>query len=751
MIDEDSASEAPKAQEVKESSFDFKTFFINIFQKAKEDPRHFLFQILTWIVPVYIYYLVADEFVKQSLLNLTKGRIEGLDLPFIILEEAVDPFTRYVTAFISITVVTGFYFVGLGNMTPRQYNIRVQLLGFLAALPFISYFILHVMWLKENDSSWYFDLGFMVEQAGFTLSNEWPFATDSDDTRWVFYRVGLVNAVRVVLLSIFGCTILGIFVGVSRLSRNRMLSGLAESYVEFFRNTPLVVQLLFLYTVFLGANLPDFSEIEGKTIGGWFYWSNRGFAFPDIVIGNQFLFICAIGIFFATRIYIRFTERLPSDKSDSPPAYVPIIVDVLFSLSILITFYGVINILDWHYTVNQNEADGTLADLVNRFCLSLYEGLFEKAPFSLFTFGIVITILSALARFKLDEIGMNKFTADDSSEGLKKRTALWSVVFVLIILLFHQSIWFTQPNLITEQTIVDNGELIKVYDMDNPAAERLIYEGKVGVLGINNKSDPNILVQGIHVEIKSLYVGGKDGGPNSAHGNNTWNLTKEDCDLAKNVTLIHDETGVQVFTPKCNYVEDTSRGPPNNQWINIGTLCTEGCQDGNYTWSTGGRTYVKELGWGQWKFEEGTILGKDPHKSISREFLTLWIGLTLYTAAQVAEIVRGSIQSLPRGQVEAAISLGLSPFQRLKLVILPQALRSMIPSLTNQYLNCWKNSSLAIIIGFSDFYAIFTTIANNAGQAVPVFMMILLTYQAGSLTISSVMNYLNSTVTKVKI
>jgi len=751
MIDEDSDSEAPKAQEVNESRFDFKTFFISTFEKAKADPKHFIFQILTWIIPVYIYYLVADEFVRQSLLNLTKGRIEGLDLPFIILDEAVDPFTRYITTFISLTVVTGFYFVGFGHMTPRQYNIRVQLLGFLAALPFISYFILHIMWLKENDSSWYFDLGFMVEQAGFTLSNEWPFATDSDDTRWAFYRVGLYNAVRVVLLSIFGCTLLGIFVGVSRLSRNRMLSGLAEAYVEFFRNTPLVVQLLFLYTVFLGANLPNFSEIEGNTMGGWIFWSNRGFAFPDIVIGNQFLFISAIGIFLATRTYIRFTERLPPVESDSPPYYVPIIVDAIFSLSILITLYGVINILDWTYTINKNEADGTLTDLLTRFCLSLYEGLFEKAPFSLFMLGILLSILSALSRFKLDEIGMNKFTTDDSPEGLKKRTALWSVVFVLIILLFHQSIWFTQPNLVTEETIVDKGELIKVYDMDSPASERLIYEGKVGYLEISGKSDPTIIIQGINVEIKSLYVGGKDGGPNLAHGNNTWNLTKADCDLAKNVTLIHNETQAQVFTPKCNYVEDTSRGPPNNQWINIGTICSEGCQDGNYTWSTGGRTYVKELGWGQWRFQEGTILGKDSSKSISREFIALWIGLTLYTAAQVAEIVRGSIQSLPRGQVEAAISLGLSPFQRLKLVILPQALRSMIPSLTNQYLNCWKNSSLAIIIGFSDFYAVFTTIANNAGQAVPVFMMILLTYQAGSLTISSIMNYINSTVTKVKI
>jgi general L-amino acid transport system permease protein len=153
----------------------------------------------------------------------------------------------------------------------------------------------------------------------------------------------------------------------------------------------------------------------------------------------------------------------------------------------------------------------------------------------------------------------------------------------------------------------------------------------------------------------------------------------------------------------------------------------------------------QELGWGQWGWEKGTF------ERVSSMFLTLMIGLTLYTAAQIAEIVRGSIQSLSRGQIEAAISIGLSRYQRLKLIILPLALRSMIPSLTNQYLNCWKNSSLAILVGFSDFYSILNNIVNNAGHAVPVFIIVLITYQSGSLVISTIMNYTNNSVTKVKI
>ena len=136
---------------------------------------------------------------------------------------------------------------------------------------------------------------------------------------------------------------------------------------------------------------------------------------------------------------------------------------------------------------------------------------------------------------------------------------------------------------------------------------------------------------------------------------------------------------------------------------------------------------------------------------ITPPFLTLMIGLTLYTSALIAEIVRGSIQALDRGQVEAAISLALTPFQRLRLVILPQALRSMIPLMTNQYLNIWKNSSLALVVGYSDFFSVLWTIVNKEGQGVPVFIIILLTYQCGSLLMSAIMNSYNRKVTRVKI
>ena len=131
--------------------------------------------------------------------------------------------------------------------------------------------------------------------------------------------------------------------------------------------------------------------------------------------------------------------------------------------------------------------------------------------------------------------------------------------------------------------------------------------------------------------------------------------------------------------------------------------------------------------------------------------MALIIGLTLFTASLVAEIVRGSIQALPRGQVEAAVSLGLSPYQRLRLVILPQALRSMIPLLNSQYMNVWKNSSLAIIVAYSDIFYVIFVMMNNVGKLIPLFLLLLVIYQAGSLLISGIMKFYNARVTRVKI
>jgi general L-amino acid transport system permease protein len=135
-----------------------------------------------------------------------------------------------------------------------------------------------------------------------------------------------------------------------------------------------------------------------------------------------------------------------------------------------------------------------------------------------------------------------------------------------------------------------------------------------------------------------------------------------------------------------------------------------------------------------------------PWFTLSPEFSALLLGLTFYTGAFIAEIVRGGIGSVSKGQWEAARSLGLKPSLIMRLVIFPQALRVIIPPLTSQYLNLTKNSSLAIAIGYPDIYFVASTTFNQTGRAVEVMLLLMLTYLSLSLTISLIMNAFNRAV-----
>ncbi len=130
--------------------------------------------------------------------------------------------------------------------------------------------------------------------------------------------------------------------------------------------------------------------------------------------------------------------------------------------------------------------------------------------------------------------------------------------------------------------------------------------------------------------------------------------------------------------------------------------------------------------------------------ALTPEFLSVLIGLTVYTAAFVAEVVRAGIQSVARGQSEAAAALGLSPGQTMQLVTLPQALRVIIPPMTNQYLNLTKNSSLAVAIGYPDVVSIANTALNQTGRAVECIAIVMLVYLTTSLATSFLMNWYNN-------
>jgi general L-amino acid transport system permease protein len=130
--------------------------------------------------------------------------------------------------------------------------------------------------------------------------------------------------------------------------------------------------------------------------------------------------------------------------------------------------------------------------------------------------------------------------------------------------------------------------------------------------------------------------------------------------------------------------------------------------------------------------------------TVQPELIALWLGLSTYTASFIAEIVRSGILGVPKGQTEAAQALGLTRGQTLRLVVIPQAARIVIPPLTSQYLNLTKNSSLAVAIGYPDFVSVFAgTVLNQTGQAVEVILMTMGVFLLISLLTSLFMNWFN--------
>src|SRR5216684_3986607 len=156
-------------------------------------------------------------------------------------------------------------------------------------------------------------------------------------------------------------------------------------------------------------------------------------------------------------------------------------------------------------------------------------------------------------------------------------------------------------------------------------------------------------------------------------------------------------------------------------------------------WLAGGAPH--HMSWPELKgfnFEGGTV--------IQPEFTALLAGLVLYTSAFIAEIVRSGILALHKGQSEAAMALGLSRGQAMRLVLLPQALRVIVPPMTSQYLNIVKNSSLAIAIGYPDLVASINVTINQTGQAIENVLIIMAAYLSVSLSISAFMNWYNKRI-----
>jgi general L-amino acid transport system permease protein len=187
---------------------------------------------------------------------------------------------------------------------------------------------------------------------------------------------------------------------------------------------------------------------------------------------------------------------------------------------------------------------------------------------------------------------------------------------------------------------------------------------------------------------------------------------------------------------------------------------TELLPSSDAAWALPGGSFLSKSGWSipwpvfapdawwpsAWEWPEAGPFNVSGGAALTPEYLAVLLALSTYTAAFVAEAVRAGIQSVSAGQVHAAQALGLQPLQQLRHVVFPQALRVIVPSLTNQYLNLTKNSSLAVAVGYPELVSVSNTAFNQTGRAFECIAVLMAVYLTLSLITSALMNRYNARV-----
>jgi general L-amino acid transport system permease protein len=519
-----------------------------------------------------------------------------------------------------------------------------RVLAVLAQIAFVILFLLAASWLTRNVLSNIDQLGpaqfrcreggesfrcafdFLSLEAQFDIAEK-PIAYDPSNTYQRALLVGLLNTVKVAFFGIILATILGTVTGIARLSSNWLVSNVAKVYVDIWRNTPLLVQLFFLYFGVILLLPPIRSAIQ--PFGLPIYLSQRGIDMPWPVAMSSFNFWLVFLLL----------------------AFIPAIIV-------------------WLYLGRREKQ---LSRDLNRPLWALLAFLLIAAPGWLVAAtaasqqAFLITADSGVAEFSdLETLVAGRLGAESLAE-VDERVAAG--------MLSAEEVSEAALNLCV---VRDTGsETNAVAEMELAGLP----------FQLNRAADLRQAVQ-------------------RYRGNQCDLLVATESELTATRQNLDDEAGYSLVTVREMPVRLSI---PRLQGLNFvgGVKLTPG-------------------------------------------FSAMLIGLVLYTGAFIAEIVRAGIQSVAKGQSEAARALGLSESQRLRLVVLPQALRVIVPPLTSQYLNLTKNSSLAIAVGYPDFWNISNTTMNQSGRILQIMLIAMGVYLSISLFISFFLNWYNRRIALVE-
>ncbi|HRN18465.1 MAG: ABC transporter permease subunit [Trueperaceae bacterium] len=577
---------------------------------------------------------------------------------------------------------------------------NVKVIGLLAQIIFVLAIVAGIGVLVNNvvtalaAANLPADFSFLTKPAGIPIA-ERPIPYEVTDTYGRALLIGFLNTLKVAVVGVVVATFLGVLFGVMRLSTNWLTRNIASVYIEVLRNIPLAVQIVFWYSAILLPFPPRISD--PTSLPGGILLSNIGLAFPAL---------------YPT---YRFSTWIPY-----------LIAGVLLAV---------------------------LAALWRRNRLRRLDVVGRVWPYPVVTFLLVAGVGLGLSYVNPSVPDNLEFTFEaDRGRGTtafvedgKSRAAAFVPV---TITLPEATLTTTSQNLVESRKVVpgtvrfpligkDEASSFDVAFADPKAAEEkglklaftdypsigAVYADRNG----NDKLDP-----------------GEDIDPETGRGYGGVSVVMTLTDFHR--TLVSDRDG-QVRTPlfKAAAVAqqaDTGQSGlprPGTRFSAFGPQAAE-VEKANLT----AETEILPVGALVWSRVYVPVTNYEGGMRFTVNYLALLLALVIYTSAFIAEIVRGGILAVPKGQREAARAIGLSGYQTFTLIIFPQAMRIVLPPMISQYLNLTKNSSLAALAGYAELFVIASVISNQTGAAIPIALLLVGAYLSISLAFSVVLNQVNA-------
>jgi len=567
---------------------------------------------------------------------------------------------------------------------------------FLAGLLYIiwSYIQNAVVNLQQTNIA--FSWGWLGETPGVSIA-EGMYTLPKSGLQML--QVGIVNMLRVTVTGIFAATILGTFLGIARLSKNYIVEKTSTGLLEVVRNVPLLVQIFFFQAFVL-----TFPRLEVYDVGTYnFHVSAKGIAFPWLnrqPTAYLFWVYLLVILILANRIYKWRVQILEREGRETRP--------FLWSIGI---FIGLL-IAGWYGGYRVMGVIGFLAKYISTG-VDLLPAIFYQILFSSIAVFIGFRSTKKFIDSKKSEEAQGIYSDDDYF-----KIILNVIIVLLVVVLMFSSVGLGLSNFLVGDEIVFKADWGVPQFFD----------------GVNNKLYWN-------PEAKIVLDAQLDGmkradiinwiavpGTEVTKGDVVAIATAKDLkgDLNQEISIYAKYTGVieEVFVSNGDTVK------VDEKTYDIRVTDSKPLELSRPRIEQIGTTSFKKyaVGYG---------------KSLSVGYFAIWLGVVLYTSIFISEVVRAGIMAVSKGQSEAGLSLGLGRGALLRLVVLPQAIRVMLPPMGNQYLNLAKNTSLGIAVAYPDIVAVGQTLYNQEGQTLPVFLIWMAFYSTVSLTISTIINYYN--------